>query len=118
MKGTPVKYMMLIGGSEDGWDHLSSEEQDALYARIGAWWGEQSAAGSIVEGHQLQPAATATTVRIARDGGATVTDGPFVEGKEIVSGFVEIEVADLDEALAMARCWPGCPVIEIRPVDR
>jgi hypothetical protein len=46
-----------------------------------------------------------------------VVDGPFVEGKEIVSGFVEIEVADLDEALAVARAWPACPIIEIRPAD-
>jgi hypothetical protein len=45
-----------------------------------------------------------------------VTDGPFVEGKEIVSGFVEVEVADLDEALRMAKAWPACPVVEIRPV--
>ena len=116
MKGTPVKYMMLIGGSEDGWDHLSSEEQDALYARIGAWWGEQSAAGRIVEGHQLQPAATATTVRIARDGGATVTDGPFVEGKEMVGGYAILDVSDLDEALAVASSWPAPDVLEVRPI--
>ncbi len=45
-----------------------------------------------------------------------MTDGPFVEGKEIVSGFTEIDVADLDEALRLARSWPGCPVVEIRPI--
>jgi hypothetical protein len=39
-----------------------------------------------------------------------------VEGKEVVSGFTEIDVADLDEALRVARSWPGCPVVEIRPV--
>ena len=44
-----------------------------------------------------------------------ITDGPFVEGKEVVSGYTEIEVADLDEALRMVRTWPGCPVVEIRP---
>ncbi|HEX5879396.1 MAG TPA: hypothetical protein VF468_13955 [Actinomycetota bacterium] len=35
------------------------------------------------------------------------TDGPFVEGKEVVSGYAEIEVADLDEALRMVSTWPG-----------
>jgi hypothetical protein len=34
----------------------------------------------------------------------------------VVSGYVEIEVADLDEALRAAKAWPGCPVVEIRPV--
>ena len=45
-----------------------------------------------------------------------VTDGPFVEGKEVVSGFAEIEVEDLDAALRLAQDWPGCPVVEIRPI--
>lgn len=45
-----------------------------------------------------------------------VTDGPFVEGKEVVSGYVEVDVADLDEALQIAREWPACPLVEIRPV--
>ena len=46
-----------------------------------------------------------------------ITDGPFVEGKEVVSGYAEIEVADLDEALGMVKTWPGCPVVEIRPLE-
>ncbi|MFA1541030.1 hypothetical protein [Actinomadura monticuli] len=40
----------------------------------------------------------------------------FVEGKEVVSGYAEVEVADLDEALAIARDWPACPLVEIRPL--
>jgi hypothetical protein len=39
-----------------------------------------------------------------------------VEGKEVVSGYTEIEAADLDEALRVAKSWPGCPVVEIRPL--
>ena len=44
-------------------------------------------------------------------GDAIVTDGPFVEGKEVVSGYTEIEVADLDEALRMVKTWPACPIV-------
>ena len=51
---------------------------------------------------KLKSAETATTVRLDR-GEPVITDGPFVEGKEVVSGYVEIEVADLDEAL---QAWP------------
>jgi hypothetical protein len=45
-----------------------------------------------------------------------VTDGPYLEGKEGIGGYAEIEVADLDEALRMAKTWPGRGTVEIRPV--
>ena len=39
----------------------------------------------------------------------------FIEGNEIIGGYVEINVADLDEALSLARSWPGGGAVEIRP---
>ena len=78
------------------------------------WFADH--ADKITGWKQAESPETATTVRL--DGGEPViTDGPFVEGKEVVSGFAEIEVADLDEALRMVRTWPGCPVVEIRPLE-
>jgi hypothetical protein len=59
----------------------------------------------------------ATTMRLRSGAEPIVTDGPYMEGKEVVSGFTEIDVADLDEALAVARSWPGCPIVEIRPAQ-
>jgi hypothetical protein len=44
-----------------------------------------------------------------------VTDGPFIEAKEVIGGFAVVDVADLDEALEMAKAWPGGDV-EVRPV--
>jgi hypothetical protein len=111
-----MKYMMLIAGSEEAWSGRSEEEQQALYGRIGEWWGEQAAAGRIIEGHELQPTSTATSVRIGQDGSAAVTDGPFMEGKEMVGGYGILDVADLDEALAVASTWPAPDVLEIRPI--
>ncbi len=111
-----MKYMMLIAGSEEAWSHMTPDEQGALMQRIGGWWGEHSAAGRIIEGYQLEPVATATTVRRDGDGPATVTDGPFMEGKEVVGGYGILEVADLDQAIAIASSWPGPDVLEIRPV--
>jgi hypothetical protein len=50
-----------------------------------------------------------------------VSDGPFVEAKEVLGGYGLIEVADLDEAIALAQTWPALQVdgesVEIRPVD-
>ncbi len=112
-----MKYMMLIAGSEDAWERFSPDESKALMERIGSWWGEHAAAGRIVEGHQLQSVATATTVRRDDSGQPTVIDGPFLEGKEVVGGYGILEVADLDEAIAIASSWPAQPdVLEIRPI--
>lgn len=111
-----MKYMMLIADAEDGMPR-STEEEQAAYGRIGEWWNEHTAAGRIVEGHELQPSSTATTVRIGPDGGSTVTDGPFAEGKEMVGGYGILEVPDLDAALALASSWPGgATTLEIRPI--
>lgn len=111
-----MKYMMLIAGSEDEEARGPEAERAAIYEGIQAWWGEQAAAGRIIEGYELQPSATATTVRVARDGTTSVTDGPFVEAKEMVGGYGILEVANLDEALAVASSWPGSAALEIRPI--
>ncbi|HEY8169536.1 MAG TPA: YciI family protein [Candidatus Limnocylindria bacterium] len=112
-----MKYMMLIVGNEEAETSAPKEELDALYARIFAWWDEHSSAGRIVDGHELQPSSTATTVRIGRDGSTTVTDGPFMEAKESIGGYGVLDVADLDEALAVASSWPGASsTLEIRPI--
>ena len=75
-----------------------------------------TASGEILDGHQLQPAETATTVRLDRSGQASVTDGPFVEGKEIVGGYALIDVPDLDAAIKLVAGWPAPDILEIRPV--
>ena len=111
-----MKYMVLIASAADAWDHMDSEEQRALYQKVAGWWNEHAASGEIVDGPQLQSADTATTVRISRDGDTTVTDGPFVEGKEIVGGYALIDVPDLDAAIRLMSGWPAPDFLEIRPI--
>jgi hypothetical protein len=111
-----MKYMVLIAGSEEAWSGLGEEERGAVYGRIGAWWDEHAATGEILEGHELQPTETATTVRRALSGEVTVTDGPFVEGKEVVGGYAIIDVPDLDAAIRLVSSWPAPDMLEIRPV--
>lgn len=111
-----MKYMMLIAGDEDAWTVMSDAERDGLMDRIRTWWNGHAEAGRIVEGHQLQPVATATTVRPNGASGATVTDGPFIDAKEAVGGYGILDVESLDAAIAIASEWPGPDVLEIRPV--
>ncbi|RSN67358.1 hypothetical protein DMH08_13630 [Actinomadura sp. WAC 06369] len=92
---------------------MGEDERQAAFEAVGRWFTEHAAV--ITHHAHLRPAETATTMRLA-GGDAIVTDGPFVEGKEVVSGYAEIEVADLDAAMAVARSWPACPLVEIRPI--
>lgn len=110
-----MKYMMLIAGSEEEWA-MTDDESQASYQHIREWWNQQAEAGRILEGYQLEPSPTATTVRVDANGGATVTDGPFAEGKEMVGGYAILDVADLDAALALAASWPAPDTLEIRPI--
>jgi hypothetical protein len=112
-----MRYVLLFVETERFERELAAlgpEDRARAYALVDQWFADH--AGKICGGSKLQGAHTATTVRLERDQEPLITDGPFVEGKEIVSGYCEVEVADLDEALRMVRTWPGCPVVEIRPV--
>jgi len=112
-----VKYVLMFVETEQfakDLEALSPAERQQAYQRVNQWFADH--ADKIRGGSKLQHPATATTVRL--DGPEPVTtDGPFIEGKEVISGFTEIAVADLDEALRMVKTWPGCPIVEIRPVE-
>jgi hypothetical protein len=111
-----VKYVLLFVETEQFANDLAAmgpSERERAYDRVNEWFANH--ADKLRGGSKLKSPETATTVRLDR-GDPVIIDGPFVEGKEVVSGYVEIEVADLDEALRAAKTWPGCPVVEIRPV--
>ncbi|TDE08615.1 YciI family protein [Jiangella asiatica] len=112
-----MKYVLLFVDTEQfaaDLEAMSPADRDRAFERVDAWMAEH--AGVIRGGSKLQGPHTATTVRLDAPE-PIVTDGPFVEGKEVVSGYLEVDVADLDEALRMVRGWPGCPVVEIRPLE-
>lgn len=112
-----MKYVLLFVETEEFAGELAAmnpAERARAFERVNEWFAVH--AGKITGGQKLRTPETATTVRLG-GGEPVVVDGPFVEGKEVVSGYTEIEVADLDEALRMVRTWPGCPVVEIRPVQ-
>jgi hypothetical protein len=112
-----MKYVLLFVETEEfarRFDGMDATERERALALVNEWFATH--ADKLGGGGKLQAAETATTVRLDR-GEPLITDGPFVEGKEVVSGYAEIDVADMDEALRMVRTWPGCPVVEIRPMQ-
>jgi len=110
-----MKYVLLFGGTMEGADQLPEDQRAAAmaeYEKSGQWFEKYTKSGKIVGGEELRGPSTATTVS-RKNGKLSVTDGPFIESKEVIGGFAVIDVADLDEAIAIAKEWPG--TVEIRP---
>ncbi len=111
-----MKYVLLFVGTredQDQWDRMTPEQIQASMGGADKWFEKYSREGKITGGEQLQGYKTVTTVRSAQ-GDRVVTDGPFIESKEVIGGFALVEVADLAEAQEMAKSWPAGPV-EIWP---
>ena len=111
-----MKYVLMFVETEQFAADLAAmddAERERAYGRVYQWLADH--ADQITRHVHLMPPESATTVQLG-GGGPVVTDGPFVEGKEVVSGFAEIDVDDLDAALRLAKSWPGCPLVEVRPI--
>ena len=112
-----MKYVLLFcaeGADVARFEKMTEKQVAEQYAKVGAWFSENQA--RITGGNQLAPPEAATTVRFDGSGQSLVTDGPFLEANEVIGGYAEIDVADLDEALQMARTWPPMGTVEVRPV--
>lgn len=106
-------YMLLFIG-EDWHKRLSPEQSQRISEEWMAWFKRHLDAGKVTGGHPL-----AREGRVVSGKNGTVTDGPFAEAKEVVGGYFMLNVATLDEAVAMARECPGLPYgvkVEVRPV--
>src|SRR5271154_670400 len=112
-----MDYLLLIYDSEADLAKLSEAEITAILKDYGGFTQSIQQSGNHKAGQQLQPVATATTVRV-RNGKRVVTDGPFAETREQLGGFYLIEAKDLDEALAIAERVPSARSgsIEVRPL--
>ena len=110
-----MKYLLLGAITESG-QQLSPPDLESWMAEIGAWYEKHATTGKLADpGHQLDWPDKAKTIRA---GG--VTDGPYMEAKEVLAGYSLLEVADIDEAVEIAKTWPGVDrglvVMEVRPV--
>jgi hypothetical protein len=116
-----MKYMLLIHQVDtptprdpEAWAQLSEDEQQAVFADYQAI----TANPNVTPGNQLDEPETATTVRV-QDGRTLTTDGPFVELKEAVGGYMILEAEDLDGAIEVAARVPAARLggaVEVRPI--
>ncbi len=110
-----MKYVMLINGPDQTSNEMSPEEMKEIYG----WFERWGQAGKIADGGaELDSVRTAKTVRAGADGAPVVTDGPYLELKEVVGGFVVLAADSIDDAVAIAATWPlgAGGSLEVRPV--
>jgi hypothetical protein len=111
---------MLICGDDREWATLSPGDEQDVMKQVYDWFERWQPAGKIADGGaELQPRDSAKSVRAGADGQPVVTDGPYLELKEVVGAIVMLECDDIDEAVRIAATWPlgaGMSAVEVRPV--
>jgi hypothetical protein len=111
---TMPNYMLLLYATEA--DRTETAKREAERPEWRERIEEMTAQGVLLASGRLWPSETATTVRLA-DGETELTDGPFAVTKEILGGYLLVDVADLDEAVKLAARLPIVRYgkVEVRP---
>ena len=112
-----MRYMLMIFVNPDSYQTLSEADQQALMLEYFTFTEDLRRSGEFIAGDALQTPDTATTVNV-RDCKRDTTDGPFIETKEYLAGYYEVECPTLDRALEWAAKIPDARhgTIEVRPV--
>jgi hypothetical protein len=118
-----MKYMLLIHqgttptpADPEAWGKLPEEERQAVFAD----YQKLNQTPGVTPGEGLDEPGTATTVRV-ENGQTLTTDGPFVEMKEALGGYLFYEADDLDAAIELAAQIPAARLggaIEVRPIKQ
>ncbi|HTA92365.1 MAG TPA: YciI family protein [Polyangiaceae bacterium] len=105
-----AEFVMLFRGDQP---QGSADQMQKRMQRWGEWMKELKAQGCFKGGQPLERGGQVVTRQ------KTITDGPFAEAKDLIGGFMLIEVRDLAAASEVAK---GCPIfdsggfVEVRPV--
>jgi len=98
-----MKEFMLLMQGDDSQQASPEEMQQRMQDYMG-WMQQMEQSGKLKAGQPLEPRGA-----LLIDKDTVITDGPFLEPKEIIGGYIIIDAADLDEATAIAKT---CPLIE------
>ena len=107
------EYLLLFRGPH--WDAVLPPEQlNEAMAKVMAWFDGLREQGKVKAGQPL-----ASHGRIVAAGKGKVADGPFIESKEAVGGYLILQDTNLNEATIIARSCPTVEwgtTIEVRPL--
>jgi hypothetical protein len=109
-----MKFMLLIMNGDPNNPPARETDYPAIFAQFQKLTADLQAQGRFLHSARLRP--EARTVRVGRDGSRTVTDGPFLETREIVGGYFLIECPSEAEALEWAKRFPPFFNVQARQV--
>lgn len=102
------RYVVLLPGDESAWEQAPQEHRDAVYARHDEFGRQLRVNGhTVVGGAELTHSRESKLVRADAEGNVLVTDGPFVETAEQLTGYYEVETDDLDGLLQLVGLVAG-----------
>lgn len=112
-----MKYLCLVYGEEKILNAMPKDESDHWIDEQIALREELEASGHSIHAEALQTVQNATTIRV-RSGKVSITDGPFAETKEQLTGFYCVNAKDLNEAIHIASKIPAARIgsVEVRPI--
>jgi hypothetical protein len=102
------KYMLLFRNtevSEDAYQNMSPEEMQADLEKWNAWIGGIAAQGKLLGAEALMQVG-----KVVSTSKHVISDGPYVESKELVSGYLNLEAESIEEAIELAK---GCPIFNM-----
>jgi hypothetical protein len=113
-EASPQDYLLFFRSTV--WDrNMPQEEIDRLMNQLTSWFDDLDTRGLTDGGIRLR-----VEGRVVRSHkGRFVSDGPFMESKEAIAGYVHVRACGMDEAVTIAQSWPGLAhglTIEVRPV--
>ncbi|WP_404423736.1 YciI family protein [Nibricoccus sp. IMCC34717] len=112
--GSPFMLLFRNAGLESH-AHLTPDQKTALAKQWNDWVERLASQGKLPHAHPLGLGGRI----VSGSAGERVTDGPYAEAKEAIGGYFFLNVADLDEATAIAKQCPSLPlgmIVEVRPV--
>ena len=107
-----MRYLLMIFGDDASWDHATAADINRVAAAHMAFQTDVIAMGGAIEGN-VALGRLHETITLRDD---LLTDGPFLESKEMLGGFYLLQADDLDHALAIAKRCPAELGVEIRPI--
>ena len=111
------KFMFLFRGGDTHLHTAKDSKEVKAYIQLWVTWQQGlGQKGILAGGEPLQ-----TTGKQVNGKNKVVTDGPFIEAKEMVGGYLIVNAKDINEAVEIAK---GCPIfeengrVEVRPVQK
>ncbi|MBR7744655.1 hypothetical protein KC207_15265 [Phycicoccus sp. BSK3Z-2] len=113
-----TRYVVLVAYRPGDWERADEAERQTYFDAHHAFERYVDEHGTRLSSGALCDADTATTLSPGTGGERVVTDGPYAELAEQVGGYYDVELPDLDTAIAAGRLLPAAYTVEIRPVLR